>query len=411
MAEHQFRGRREDQRLVTGQGRYTTDHHLQRTGRGAFPARRPRACQDRADRHRGGAQAAGRARHRDRRRHRRGRLEDAAGAVVLQGRRRQLGARFRSVRAWRTSACASSASRWRWSSRRPSTSRRMPPRRIEIEYEDLPVVVDASEALKASAPRVHEEMPDNLAFDYEYGNRAGAEQAFAKAAHVVRVGVTAQRIAGNPMEPKSCIARYDAATDMYDLYCPTQGISDIKAALLAITGLDAGQVPHPLQRRRRRLRRAQRNLSGVPGGAAGRQAHRQAGALDRHALGDDLRRSSRARRRPEGRAGDRRQGQVSRRCASSGWSTRRLLLERRRADQHRRGADQLGHQPLQGAGVLRPAPAGVHQHDADHRLSRRRPPQRRVSLGAAGRGSGGRRSASIRSQLRRRNILAKTRSR
>ena len=28
MTEHQFRGRREDQRLVTGQGRYTTDHHL-----------------------------------------------------------------------------------------------------------------------------------------------------------------------------------------------------------------------------------------------------------------------------------------------------------------------------------------------------------------------------------------------
>ena len=111
--------------------------------------------------------------------------------------------------------------------------------KIEIEYEDLPVVVDASEALKASAPRVHDEMPDNLCFEYEYGNSAGAEQAFAKAAHIIRVGVTAQRIAGNPMEPKSCLARYDAAMDMYDLYCPTQGISDIKAALASITGLDA----------------------------------------------------------------------------------------------------------------------------------------------------------------------------
>ena len=82
-------------------------------------------------------------------------------------------------------------------------------------------------------------MPDNLCFEYEYGNGADADRAFAKAAHVIRVGVTAQRIAGNPMEPKSCLARYDAATDIFDLYCPTQGISDIKAAFATVTGLDA----------------------------------------------------------------------------------------------------------------------------------------------------------------------------
>ena len=48
-------------------------------------------------------------------------------------------------------------------------------------------MVDAGDALAAGAVRVHDEMPDNLAFDYEYGNRAATEQGFAKAAHVVRV--------------------------------------------------------------------------------------------------------------------------------------------------------------------------------------------------------------------------------
>ena len=105
-------------------------------------------------------------------------------------------------------------------------------------------------------------------------------------------------------------------TSTFELYIPTQGIGDIKAALSQITGLDAGEIPHPLQRRRRRLRRAQRSLSGVSRGDAGRQAHRQAGALDRHALGDDFRRSSRRGGRSDRRARARRARGSFWRCAS-----------------------------------------------------------------------------------------------
>ena len=70
--------------------------------------------------------------------------------------------------------------------------------------------------------------------------------------------------------------------------------------------------------------------------------------------------------------------------------SRRVLLELRPADQHDRGADEFGHQPLQCSGGTWPAPAGLHQYDADDGLSRRRAPERRLSVGAAGRGSCGR---------------------
>lgn len=113
--------------------------------------------------------------------------------------------------------------------------------RIIVDYEDLPVVVDAGDALSESAVRVHEEMRDNLSFEYEYGDSSSVRRAFAEAAHIIQVEVTAQRIAGNPMEPKSCLVRHDAAGDVYDVYIPTQGISDIKTALSQITGLDAGK--------------------------------------------------------------------------------------------------------------------------------------------------------------------------
>jgi len=111
--------------------------------------------------------------------------------------------------------------------------------RVEVEYEDLPVLVEAGDASAAGAARIHDDVPGNLAFEYEYGNRQAAEEAMAAAAHVVRAQVRAQRIAGNPMEPKSCVASYDAASDAFELSAPTQGTTDLKNALSQITGLPA----------------------------------------------------------------------------------------------------------------------------------------------------------------------------
>jgi carbon-monoxide dehydrogenase large subunit len=112
---------------------------------------------------------------------------------------------------------------------------------IAIDYEDLPVVVEAGDALADDAVRLHDDLPDNLVFDYEYGDQAATERAFAEAAVVVRAEVRAQRVAGNPMEPKSCVARYDAAEDLFELCAPSQGVSDYKTALAQVTGLDRNQ--------------------------------------------------------------------------------------------------------------------------------------------------------------------------
>ena len=95
----------------------------------------------------------------------------------------------------------------------------------------VPVALIIAAALAAGATPLHEDQPNNLAFDYEYGSRASTEPGFAEAAHVVRVEVHAQRIAGNPMEPKSCIAAYDAAE--VDLNTAIAGFDQAKATALA----------------------------------------------------------------------------------------------------------------------------------------------------------------------------------
>jgi len=110
---------------------------------------------------------------------------------------------------------------------------------IEVEYRDLPAVVVAEAALAGGAPQLYADIPGNVAFDFEFGDEAKASEAFARAAHVTRLTLDCTRIAGNPMEPKACVAAYDAATDTYDLYSPTQGMSLTRAGLAGITGIPA----------------------------------------------------------------------------------------------------------------------------------------------------------------------------
>ena len=110
--------------------------------------------------------------------------------------------------------------------------------RIAVEYRDLPAVVEPADALAASAPQLHADVAGNLAMEYEYGTLAPTEAAFANAAHVARITLDAQRISGNPMEPKACVASYDANTGVYDLYLPTQGMSDVRGGFAQVAGVE-----------------------------------------------------------------------------------------------------------------------------------------------------------------------------
>lgn len=113
---------------------------------------------------------------------------------------------------------------------------------IEVEFDDLPVVLDPERALAADAPLLYDHIPGNLAFDYEYGDRAATDAAFARAAHVTRLTLDAARIVGNPMEPKACVARWSAASDVYEVYAPTQGITLMRPGLAVASGVPEEKI-------------------------------------------------------------------------------------------------------------------------------------------------------------------------
>ena len=113
---------------------------------------------------------------------------------------------------------------------------------IEIDFEDLPFVVDGEEALEEGAPQLYDHIPNNRVYDFGYGNQEEADAAFKKADHVTKIVLDAPRIVGNPMEPKACLGDYDKKKDVYNVYMPTQGITLVRGGLAGPLGVSEDQV-------------------------------------------------------------------------------------------------------------------------------------------------------------------------
>ncbi|WP_028747434.1 xanthine dehydrogenase family protein molybdopterin-binding subunit [Rhizobium mesoamericanum] len=93
---------------------------------------------------------------------------------------------------------------------------------VVVDYEELPVVVEAVEALKSGAPQLHPEAQNNLIFDWELGDGAATDKAISEAAHVTEIEIHNNRLSPNPMEPRAALGIYDAAEDHYTCYTTSQ---------------------------------------------------------------------------------------------------------------------------------------------------------------------------------------------
>lgn len=113
---------------------------------------------------------------------------------------------------------------------------------IEIEYEPLAVVVDVRAALEAGAPLLHPEVGSNVVVEAHMGDQAATEAAFAKAAHTVRFDTKIQRVTGVPMEPRACLAIYDASTGRYHVHAGSGGIVRQKREIAGILGVGLDKV-------------------------------------------------------------------------------------------------------------------------------------------------------------------------
>jgi aerobic carbon-monoxide dehydrogenase large subunit len=114
---------------------------------------------------------------------------------------------------------------------------------VEVEYEILPAVVHAMDALKPGAPLLWDNAPGNLCVDVEVGDAAATDAAFKRAAHVVRFDTFIQRVTGVPMETRTSAGEYDAATGQYTLHAGTgSGVAVERMQLAAILDVPPAKV-------------------------------------------------------------------------------------------------------------------------------------------------------------------------
>ncbi len=120
---------------------------------------------------------------------------------------------------------------------------------IAVDYEPLPAVTLA-DAVLSGAPKVWEDSESNISFVIERGGQAVVDEAFRKAAHVTSLTVAYPRASANTLEPRSAVAFVDPATGRLTLCSSTQtpflvrqtlaGILRIPEAKLRVLAPDVG---------------------------------------------------------------------------------------------------------------------------------------------------------------------------
>ncbi|MES2990659.1 MAG: xanthine dehydrogenase family protein molybdopterin-binding subunit [Pseudomonadota bacterium] len=92
---------------------------------------------------------------------------------------------------------------------------------IEVDYEELPAVIDITKA-EGHAGSVHDDVANNVCYDWGHGSKDAVDAAFASAAHVSTLDIVNNRLIPNAMEPRAANASYTKHDESYTLYVANQ---------------------------------------------------------------------------------------------------------------------------------------------------------------------------------------------
>ncbi|HVM82014.1 MAG TPA: xanthine dehydrogenase family protein molybdopterin-binding subunit [Stellaceae bacterium] len=102
---------------------------------------------------------------------------------------------------------------------------------VIVEIDPLPAITDAKAASEPGAPQLYADVPNNICLDYHFGDAEKVAAAFAKAAHVTRLEIVNNRLVVCAMEPRSAVANYEPATGRWTIYTGCQGVFGLKNQL------------------------------------------------------------------------------------------------------------------------------------------------------------------------------------
>ena len=106
---------------------------------------------------------------------------------------------------------------------------------IEVDYEPLPVVVDAKAAAQNGAPQLYEEIANNTSYVWSLGDRQATEKAIAAADHVIELDLVNQRLIPNALEPRAVAAQWNGFSEEMTVWTTTQNPHIIRLLLSGFT--------------------------------------------------------------------------------------------------------------------------------------------------------------------------------
>jgi aerobic carbon-monoxide dehydrogenase large subunit len=112
---------------------------------------------------------------------------------------------------------------------------------IDVDYDLLPAVVDASKAVQSEPALVHDEAPDNVLV-YRKFDSGDHDEAIANAHLVVKKTFKTNRHQGAPMEGRACVAVWNQIEQKLTLYSSTQVPHLVRHGLAEVLGLSENQV-------------------------------------------------------------------------------------------------------------------------------------------------------------------------
>ena len=114
---------------------------------------------------------------------------------------------------------------------------------VRVDYHELRAASTIDSALSREACGIWEGAPGNVCLDtLMWDEESAVESAFAKAAHVIERSFTSNRVAGCQLEPRGGVGDYDAETGRYFLYAGSQGSIRLKNGLMRVFGVSADKV-------------------------------------------------------------------------------------------------------------------------------------------------------------------------
>ncbi len=112
---------------------------------------------------------------------------------------------------------------------------------IEVEYEPLEAVTDLDAAVAEGAPRLHPDVPGNVAAHFVQQS-GDPDAAFRSAAHVTRLRVRVDRSTAAPLECRAVAARWDGVSGELTVWDGTQAPISVRGGLASLLGLDEDKV-------------------------------------------------------------------------------------------------------------------------------------------------------------------------